>query len=193
MAPGRTVFRGRAVKVKKKADFKMKKLWIISVAAVLAVSLTGCGVDLSQPVASSGTSSQAASSAAQTSDTSVPDSLAGLQKYLEANASVTGTPETMRSDLIGAKSGVRYQYGHGGNNNVTLELYEFDTGSLNETAQKVIADVKATGKFTVIGQQVEGVLSRNGKYLMVYKNSATDDANKAYGTQVKKLVTDFKA
>lgn len=176
----------------------MKKLWIISVAALLAVSMTGCGVNLSEQAASSGTSSQAqtsqaASSAAQADDTSAQDSLAGLQKYLTENASVTGTAETMRSDLIGAKSGVRYKYDYSGKSNVTLELYEFDKSNLNAAAQKVIADVKSTGKFTVIGQQVSATLSDSGKYLMIYTNSATDDANKAYGTQLKKLFTGFKA
>ena len=174
----------------------MKKIWIITAAAVLAVSLTGCGVDLSQ-AASSGTSSksssQAASSAVQADDKTVPDTLAGLQKYLTTAASVTGSPETMRGDFIGAKSGVRYHYSYSGKDNVTLELYEFDTANLSEAGQKVISDVKATGKLTVIGQQVDGVLSKNGKYLMIYKNSATDDANKAYGTQIKKLFTEFKA
>jgi hypothetical protein len=76
---------------------------------------------------------------------------------------------------------------------VTLELYEFDTKNLNDTAKKVISDVKSTGKFTVIGQQVNAVLSNSGKYLMIYNNSLTDDANKAYGEKIKKLFTEFKA
>lgn len=179
----------------------MKKFWIITAAAALAVELTACGAgsvsDVSSTLAktssSQAASSQPASSAIQVKESSVPDSLEGLQKYLVGNASVSGTAETMRSDMIGAKSGVRYKYGHNGKDNVTLELYEYDPQNLNETAEKVLADVKATGKFTVIGQTVDAVLSQNGKYLMVYKNTASDDDNKAYGEQVKKLFTEFKA
>ena len=183
----------------------MKKLWIISVTAVLAISLTACGTgDLSassqgSPVksasqaSSQAASSQAAPSAIKVEESSVSDDLAGLQKYLVGNASVTGTPEDMHKEMIGAKAGIRYKYGYNDKDNVTLELYEFDPNNLNATAQKVISDVKSTGKFTVIGQQVNAVLSKNGKYLMIYKNSATDDANNAYGTQIKKLFTDFKA
>lgn len=172
----------------------MKKLWIISVAALLAVSLTACGTDLSAPI-STGTSSQAsqAQSAAPADDSSAPDTLAGLQKYLTTNGSVTGTPENMRSDMIGAKAGVRYKYDYSGKNNVTLELYEFDPNNLNETAKKVISEVKSSGKFTVIGQKMNAVLSNSGKYLMVYTNSATDDTNKAYDARIKKLFTEFKA
>jgi hypothetical protein len=178
----------------KKADFNMKKLWIISVAALLAVSLTACGTDLSASRnASASSQTSQAQSAASADDSAVEDNLAGLQKYLTANASVAGTPEEMRSDMIGAKAGVRYKYDYNGKNNVTLELYEFDTKKLNDTAKKVISDVKSTGKFTVIGQQVNAVLSNSGKYLMIYNNSLTDDANKAYGEKIKKLFTEFKA
>ncbi len=178
----------------------MKKLWIISVAAVLTVSLTACGAgDVSTSSqglpskAGSQASSQAASSTVKVEASSVSDNLEGLEKYLAGNASVTGTPDTMRADMIGAKDGVRYKYGYSGKDNVILELYEFDPSSLNATAQKVISDVKATGKFAVIGQQVSATLSKNGKYLMIYKNTANDDANNSYGTQIKKLFADFKA
>lgn len=178
----------------------MKKIWIISVAAVLTVSLTACGAgDVSTtsqglPLkASSQASSQAASSTVKVEDSSVSDNLDGLEKYLVGNASVTGTPDTMRADMIGAKNGVRYKYGYNGKDNVILELYEFDPNSLNATAQKVVSDVKAKGKFTLFSQQVNATLSKSGKYLMIYKNTATDDANNSYGTQLKKLFTDFKA
>jgi hypothetical protein len=185
----------------------MKKLWIIFVSAIMAISLTACGagnVDASsskgllpqtssQTASSQSSSSQAASLPIRVKESSVSDDFAGLQKYLAGNASVTGTPEEMRKDMIGAKSGVRYKYGYNGKDNVMLELYEFDLSNLNATAQKVISEVKSSGKFTMIDQPVNAILSKNGKYLMVYKNTSTDDANKAYDVQVKKLFTDFKA
>ncbi len=179
----------------------MKKLWIISLAAVLTVAFTACGAGdvttssqgSSKTASSQTTSSQTASSGVAVKASSVSDDLAGLEKYLAGNASVTGTAESMRSAMIGAKAGVRYKYGYSGKDNVSLELYEFDPNSLNSTAQKVVSDVKSTGKFTVIGQQVNAVLSKSGKYLMIYKNSANDDANKAYGERLKELFTGFKA
>lgn len=179
----------------------MKKFWIIPIAAALAVAFTACGAGsvsdvssaLAGAVSSQAASSQAASSAVQVQQSGVSDDLAGLQKYLVGNAGVSGTAETMRGDMIGAKAGVRYKYDHNGKNNVTLELYEFDPDKLDATGEKVLSDVKLTGKFTVFGQQVSAVPSRNGKYLMVYKNTADDDDNKAYGEQVKKLFTEFKA
>lgn len=175
----------------------MKKIWIISVAAVLALTLSACGVgdvgSVSSQSASSAASSQApVSSAPKVEDSSVENNLSGLQKYLEGNASVTGTAEKMQADIIGAVDGVRYKYGYSGNNNVSLELYEYDLTKLNATAQKVISDVKSSGQFTVLDQKVDAVLSDNGKYLMIYKNSSTDSGNKAYTEQIKKLFQEFK-
>lgn len=180
----------------------MKKIWILIAAAAVTVTLTACGTgDISssskatssKAASSQAASSQAASSQQKVQESSVSDDLGGLQAYLVGNAEVTGTPATMRGDMIGAKSGVRYLYGHSGNNNITLELYEFDTANPSEKAQKTIADAKASGKIDVLGQSVDGVLSKSGKYLMIYKNTASDDTQKAYDAQVKKLFTEFKA
>ncbi len=123
----------------------------------------------------------------------VEDSLAGLQKYLAANASVTGTAETMRADIIGAKSGVRYKYGYEGKDNVTLELYEYDPSGLNDTARRVISEVKEGNSFTLMDEKVPAVLSDSGKYLMVFRDAASDEKNKAYDQKVEKLFRSFKA
>jgi len=177
----------------------MKKIWIVAVAAVAAVSLTACGVGDVGNAVSSSPASQVASGAAsaQTSsvtESSVPNSLAGLQKYLIANAFVTGSPTTMRADMIGAKTGVRYQYSRNGKNNITLELYEYDIANLNEKAQKIISSVKSSGNFTLFGQTISGAkLSQSGKYLMIYKDTASGDANRAYAASTEKLFEDFKA
>lgn len=176
----------------------MKKLWLLTAAAVLAVSLTACGTGnlsadgASSQAASSQASSQA-SSAASVGEGSVSDDLAGLQKYLVSNASVSGTAETMRADIIGAKSGVRYKYGYNGRDNVTLELYEYDAANRNDIAKKVLESVKSTGSFTLLGSKVNATLSQNGRYLLILNDTASDSENLAYADRVKKLVTSFKA
>jgi hypothetical protein len=124
---------------------------------------------------------------------SVPDSLAGLKSYLGKNLSLPGNGKSMCSDIIGAESGVRYIYGHNGKDNVTLEMYEYNQANLNSTAQKVISEVKGKGHFLLLGQQVDATLSDNGKYLMIYKDTATDSSSKAYDAEVKKMFRKFKA
>lgn len=179
----------------------MKKFWLLAAAAVLTVSFTACGTGNLSADGSKSTSSQAASSAvssqassaASVGESGVADDLAGLQKYLAANASVSGTAETMRADLIGAKSGVRYKYGYNGKDNVTLELYEYDPAGRNKTAEKVLASVKSAGSFTLLDSKVNATLSQSGKYLMIYSDTSSDSANLAYADKVKKLFTAFKA
>lgn len=173
----------------------MKKLWLVSLAAAVALTLSACGAgDVGGTSSTKGTATQSSSAvSSQMGQDSVEDNLKGLEKYLGANASFSGTPTTMRADMIGAKQGDRYQFGYNGKNNVTAELYEYDLTSLNDTAKKVQSDVKSSGKFTVMGQQVDAVLSSSRKYLMIFKDTATDDQNKAYAETVKKLFTEFKA
>jgi hypothetical protein len=171
----------------------MKKYWIISLAAGMAVLFSGCGVGNVGGLPG-GASSQASSAvSSQVSAGSYDDSLAGLEKYLTAAAQLSGTPTSMQADVIGAKQGDRYVYGNnGGKNNVTVELYEYDPSSLNAAAQKSMAEVKSSGKLTILGQKVDAVVSGSGKYLMIFKNSATGDADKAYDKQLVQLFTDFK-
>lgn len=175
----------------------MKKIWILSITAALALTLSACGVgDVGGASSSPSASSQAASSQTSSSVTAdtVEDSLSGLETYLAANASVTGTPEAMRADIIGAKSGAKYKYGYnGGKDNVTLELYQFDPASLNATAQQIVSQVKSSGKFMLLEKEVEATLSGSGKYMAIVTDSSTDDANKAYVQKIKDMVKNFKA
>lgn len=175
----------------------MKKIGILCAALAVGLLFSACGAgDVGGPVPGSA-SSQAASSEAAVSSAlsadSVSDDLSGLQKYLSSNAGFSGTPEKMQAEIIGAKAGVRYVFGHDGKNNVSAELYEYDTGNLGEAARQILSDVKSNGKFTLMGQQVNAALSDSGKYLMIYKNSAADENNKTYDAKVLDLFRKFKS
>jgi hypothetical protein len=177
---------------------KMKKVWILAAAAALLMTATACGAGDVGGVSSSkapAASSQAASSssAPAVSQDSVEDNLQGLQKYLTGNGVLSGDPAKMRADVIGAKSGVRYQFSYNGKNNVTAEFYEYDLDNLNTTAKQVLDSVRANGKFTLMEQQITAALSDSGKYLMIYKDTVTKDENKAYGDKVTKLMKGFKS
>lgn len=172
----------------------MKKILILALAVVMAGTMAACGMgDVGG--ASSNTASQAASSQAAVSKPDVAsfdDNLVGMEKYLAANSVISGDPTEMKADFIGAVKGAKYQFGYNGNNNVTVELYEFDLNKMNDTAKTVQSDVKSKGSFTIMSQQVPAVLSDSGKYLMIYKDTATGDQNKARSDEVNKLVKEFK-
>lgn len=178
----------------------MKKILTVLLAVSLAAAMTACGAGnvggSSSASASSGAASQAPSSQAVSSApsaSSYDNTLDGLEKYLTANSVVSGSPTAMQAAFIGAKSGAKYQFGLNGNNNVTVELYEFDPSSLNDTAKTVQADVKSKGSFTIMSQQVNAVLSDSGRFLVIYKDTVTNnDQNKARQQQTEKLVKEFQ-
>jgi len=172
----------------------MKKIIILALAIVMAGTMAACGM---------GDVGGATSSAPAQSVASVPtvskvdaqgmdDTLAGLEKYLAANSAISGDATEMDATFIGAKSGAKYQGDFNGKNTVTVELYEYDTKSLNEKAQTVLNDVKSKGTFTIMSQTVPAVISDNGKYLMIYKDTSSADQNKAHQADVTKMFKEFK-
>jgi hypothetical protein len=171
-------------------DIVMKKLFILSMAAAIALTMTACGMNVGGT--SSGSGSSASSQAAKPNSANYEDSLAGLEKYLADNSAISGSPTEMQAEFIGAKKGAKYQMSVNGNNNLTIELYEYDTASLNNTAKTVQDDVKKNGSFTIMNQKVPAELSISGKYLMVYKDTATGDQNKAHQKDVTTLFKEFK-
>jgi len=177
----------------------MKKVFLFAAMAALLLSLTACGandptLNTSSAAASSSPSqsSSVSSSTASVVDASnVEDNLKGLEQYLTSNGVVQGTPTEMAAEFIGAKSGAKYKYSYEGKD-VIVELYEYDTSSLNETAKKVIDSVKKDGKFSIMNQDVQAVISDSGKYLMVYKDNETAEKNVAHKTESAKLFKEFK-
>lgn len=175
----------------------MKKIWILAAAAALLMTATACGAGDVGGVSSQASNSPqktapSSNSAQAVSQDSVEDNLKGLQKYLTGNGAVSGDPTAMRAEVIGAKSGVRYQFSYNGKNNVTAEFYEYDPANLNETAKNILDSVKSSGKFSLMGQQVDAVLSDSGKYLMIYQDTVVKDENKANADKVTKLFKSFK-
>lgn len=168
----------------------MKKLIILALAVVMAGTMSACGMDVGGTP--SGSASTASSQASKPNTDSYGDDLSGLEKYLTDNSVISGSPTKMQADFIGAKSGDKYQASFNGNNNVTVELYEFDPKNLNDTAKQVIESVKKDGVFSIMDQKVPAVLSTSEKYLMIYKDSNTADQNKAHEKDVEKLVQEFK-
>ena len=103
-------------------------------------------------------------------------------------------PLVLRWFFIGAVAGVQYRFSYEGSNNVTVELYEYDLDNLNDEAQAVLDSVKANGTFTVIGQEVtDAYLSDSGKYLMIYKDTQTNEQNELHKQEIVEQFQGFKA
>nr|WP_319489566.1 hypothetical protein [uncultured Caproiciproducens sp.] len=171
---------------------KMKKILILALAVVMAGSLAACGMgDVGGATSSASNASSQTVSSAVGSD-NMEDNLAGLEKYLAANSAISGTSTVMKADFIGAKSGAKYVFAYNGKNNVTVELYEFDTENLSSQATSILNEVKAKNQFNLMNQDVPAVVSDSGKYIMIYKDTATSDENKKHQEEVTNLFKAFK-
>lgn len=176
----------------------MKKWMAIVTAGVMAVSFAGCGagdVGSAEYMASKAAASQAAASSSQPAQSSQAEVkyenfLKGLQQYMTAKGVAEGEPISMEAGLIGAKEGVRYRGSFEGKDNITLELYRYDPSDQNEAAQKVLADVKEKGTFTIMEKQVPATL--NGDYLMVYSDTQTGEVHEKRADEVKQIFLNFQ-
>ena len=154
----------------------MKKLFAILLAAAMMFALTGCFGGSSYQVKNATSDEEA--EAIKASD--YKKDFDGLQQYLldkgyvynyiynesdEKNPKKEMTGEVY-ADVIGAKKGIRYYFT---DNKTFIEIYDF-SGEQNETAKKVLADIKDDGKFKVIegGDELTGVISKSGKYVIIY-------------------------
>lgn len=168
----------------------MKKFAALAAAALMLLSASACAVE--DPALSSQTSSsqEETSSAAPVDASKMEDSLKGLAEYMKAKGYMEGDALEMDASFIGAEKGQKYTGSYEGNKNIIIEIYEYDVGNLNETAEKIIDSVKKDGSFELMGMKADAVLSDSGKYLMVYKDSVSDETHNKRADEVK---ADFKA
>ena len=159
----------------------MKKIIsALLMAFVIAVSAAGCGYNDALEQASKAnqqTTSASQSASEQTSKEAekvYKDSFDGLCSYMQDKGYYTdkAVKTEMDASFIGAKQGIKYSI----SNNLAIELYEYDTAKLNDTAKEIVKEVKVSNSFTIIeGYPVNvAYLSDNGKYLMIYNDTKID-------------------
>ena len=165
----------------------MKKIIsALLMASVIAISAAGCGYNDALEQASK--ANQQTTSASQSSDSTsdeiskvtdanYKDTFDGLCSYMQDKGYYTdkAVKTEMDASFIGAKQGVKYSI----SNNLAIELYEYDTTKLNDTAKEIVKEVKDSNSFTIIeGYPVNAAyLSNNGKYLMIYNDTKIDKNN----------------
>lgn len=159
----------------------MKKIIsALLMASVIAISAAGCGYNDALEQASKAnqqTTSASQSASEQTSKEAekvYKDSFDGLCSYMQDKGYYTdkAVKTEMDASFIGAKQGIKYSI----SNNLAIELYEYDTTKLNDTAKEIVNEVKESNSFTIIeGYPVNAAyLSDNGKYLMIYNDTKID-------------------
>lgn len=167
----------------------MKRISILIAVVLMTTLLTACGAgDVQGP---GGESSSSDVSSAQVNSVSKEDydsNIGGLKAYLEDSGYVSGEPREMSAQFIGAKEGYKYQFNYN-NSDVSVEIYEYELSNLNETAMRVIDSVNSKGYFMMGKTEVQGVMSDNGKYLMIYVDSSDSKDNQNRKTEI---INNFK-
>lgn len=160
----------------------MKKILLVVICAVMAISFAGC-------FGTGGTSLEAvkiseAPDASTIKTTDYENNLEGLEKYFIALGYIPEKAKAtdMMYKVIGAVDGDRYNFTVD-SSAVYIELYEYEPDKLNNEGKRVIDEVKKDGKFYVFDNKdgdnaaYEATLSDNGKYLMIYTDNSTESAN----------------
>ena len=148
----------------------LKKILALVLVMVMAVSLTGCMTTKGQ------TSTELVVSAEEKNPdmSAYTNDFDGITKYLADCEVIAGEGAEMSADFIGAVTGKKYAFSYEGQK-ATCEIYEYDLENLNDTAKAVIDSVKTKGYFESLDSEVTATLSNNGKFLMIYVNSAKAD------------------
>lgn len=175
----------------------MKKLLIASAAVLTAVSLSGC-MTSGQKLEGVSTKDTPDVESVKVSD--YENNLDGLEKYFIALKYIPEKADSteMMYNVIGAVDGNRYNF-KVNNSAVTVELYEYEPDNLGEEGKRVINEVQSKGEFYVFDESTElngnvaypATLSDNGKYLMIYTDPSTDEANVKRASDVKATLKAF--
>lgn len=186
----------------------MKKiLAAILCAGLIAVTTAGCGYTdaLAEAKRAQNTTSAAQESQQETKpkeikSTDYKNNLDGLVDYFAKKEYINKEEKNvieMDAASIGAKQGKKFSTTYDGKN-ISIELYEYDTEKLNDTAKKVLDGIESNGTFSVYNlPAVPGYISDNGKFMMVYTDASIskDNPDKTAANYEHRdaVIKDFKA
>lgn len=186
----------------------MKKiLAAILCAGLVAVTAAGCGytdalaeAKRAQNTTTATQESQEETKPKEIKSTDYKNNLEGLSDYFVKKEYINNDKKNvteMDAASIGAQQGKKFSVSYNGKN-TSIELYEYDTAKLNDTANKILNEVKSNGTFSVFNlPAVPAYISDNGKFLMVYTDASIskDNPDKTADNYKhrEEVIEDFKA
>lgn len=156
----------------------MKRLVAILLVVMVVVSLSACTIGTDGTKLGTDTSATEATEAVEVDINKYGDNLDGMVKYLQELKLISqkdADKTVTQADLIGAKNGVRIKI-----DTVNfVEFYEFDTTATPDEAVKVFDAFSNNETYKVLGiEDVKGVVSGSGKFVMLYTATSTYDYSK---------------
>ena len=180
----------------------MKKiLSLIVVCAVSIVMLVGCS-ESSGGAASGNNGSADITATNSSSDTQSVDasgyekSFEGFVQYMTEGGYIKGDGTDLTAAAIGAKQGKRYTISSG-TSKYYVELYEYEDQT-SDIAQRTIANAKGDHSFHLMDStesataNTYAVVTEEGKFLMLFTDSSSNDAPSEKKESAAKAVESFK-
>lgn len=156
----------------------MKRLVAILLSILVVVSLSACTMGTDGTKLNGGTDATEATQAPQADIDKYAKDFDGMQEYLKELDLISdkkGDKTIMQAELIGAKQGVRYKI----DTTNFVEFYEFDITATPDEAENVLNAFNNGESYKVLGiEDVNGVVSNSGKYVMLYPATSTYDYSK---------------
>ncbi len=170
-------------------SFRVKKIIALLLVVCLSFALTACTTSTSSGSSSKLTVSDEEQNPEMSSYTNDFD---GIVNYLKDSEVLAGDAQEMAADFIGAVNGGKFTFSYEGAS-VTCEIYEFDLDNLSAKAEETIASVKENGTFRSLNEDVSATLSDSGKFLMIYKSSASskNETQKAMTERINEKFSGF--
>ena len=150
----------------------MKRIVAILISVLILVSLSAC------TIGTDGTKLGTNADATEATEAPYDKTLDGMVEYLQELKLISkkdGDKTVTQAELIGAKSGYRFKL----DATNFVEFYEIDTTATPDEAEKVIDAFTNGENYKVLGvEDVKGVVSGSGKYMMIYPATSTYDYSK---------------
>ncbi len=171
----------------------MKKILMILLAGLLALTLTGCMGAANQETLPTLAVPEEEVVGGMPSPEKYDADLAGLCSFMEDGQAVAageGYPVETAYDVIGAQGGNRYRFSYN-KSPVQIEFYEFDPDALSAEADALLSDALAEEKVTILHNTVPALASSDKHFLMIYIETKQDDVSKAHTALTKEYFTKF--
>lgn len=156
----------------------MKRIVAILISVLILVSLSACTIGTDGTKLGTNADATEATEAPKVDINKYDKTLDGMVEYLQELKLISkkdGDKTVTQAELIGAKSGYRFKL----DATNFVEFYEIDTTATPDEAEKVIDAFTNGENYKVLGvEDVKGVVSGSGKYMMIYPATSTYDYSK---------------
>ncbi|MBR2714957.1 MAG: hypothetical protein IKB73_01975 [Ruminococcus sp.] len=153
----------------------MKRLVALLLCILVMISISACTMGTDGTQLNKDTSATEETKAPEVDITKYKKDFDSMQKYLikmELLSDKKDAKTVMQADIIGAKTGVRYKL----DTTNFVEFYELDTKATPDEGQKLYDAISSGKTYKVLGvEELEGVVSGSGKYLMLYPVTSSYD------------------